>query len=102
MSGCGMTWGCSQGHARWELGSRDISFTVNSAANLPALIDAIRPSPMLHEFVVYEPGSLKVEGEGRWRLPAADGSAPGRVADGRHRERRTLRHPRPRLRLVLE
>jgi AsmA-like C-terminal region len=71
--------GLLQGHARWELGSRDISFTVNSAANLPALIDAIRPSPVLHEFVVYEPGSLKVEGEGRWRLPAADGSGPGEL-----------------------
>ncbi len=77
------------GSARVEPGQRGLSFNFQSSANLPALAGAIHEVPALREFVLYEPDSLSITGEGAWRPGAADGSTPaslkllGRVASGR-------------------
>lgn len=61
--------GTLHGQGRFERGRRDIPFEFTSTANLPALVGAVRPLSVLNEFVLYEPGSLSISGEGTWTLP---------------------------------
>lgn len=77
------------GSARMEPGRPGFSFSFQSSANLPALAGAVHEVPALREFVLYEPDSLSISGEGSWRPAAPEGTAPaalnvlGRMASGR-------------------
>ncbi len=69
--------GVLHGQGRYERGRRDLPFEFSSTANLPALVGAIRPLSVLNEFVLYEPGSLTITGEGSWKLPEAGSEGTG-------------------------
>ncbi len=64
-------------NARLEPGGAGMSFSFRSSANLPALGGALGDIPALREFVLYEPDTLFVVGEGAWKPGAPDGGTPG-------------------------
>lgn len=61
--------GTLQGHALLARNRENLRFSFDSSANLPALLGAMRDLPLLREFVLYEPGTLRIQGDGVLHFP---------------------------------